>query len=98
MTTERPGRPDDGDTDHDDCTDRPGRRRVRFTVDGQRYTTDDRTQPARAILELAGLAADTFDLTRVRRKGQVERFDDDETVTIRPGDDFLSLRCQATVA
>ncbi len=74
-------------------------REVRFTIDGQPFTTCDRRQPARDLLGLAGLDPTLFDLGEVRGSGPgTRRFGDDEIVKIRPGARFVSIRECADVA
>lgn len=89
-------------TDTDTNAQPPGKPdgvgKVPFKVDGQNFTTGEPKQPARDVLALAGLSADDYDLTRPSGPGQVETFDDDDIVHIRPGDKFLSLKQSATVA
>ncbi|MCP4384705.1 MAG: hypothetical protein GY798_25380 [Hyphomicrobiales bacterium] len=75
------------------------RREVRFTIDGQPFTTGDRRQPARDLLALAGLDPTVFDLGEVRGASPgTRRFGDDEVVKIRPGAKFVSIRECADVA
>ena len=45
------------------------RRRIPFTIDGEPYSTDDLSQPATALLRLAGLDPAIFDLGEARREG-----------------------------
>ena len=74
-------------------------REVPFTIDGQPFTTCDRRQPARALLELAGLDPTLFDLGEVRApKAATRRYADDDVVKIRPGAKFVSIRECADVA
>ena len=76
------------------------RRRIPFTIDGQPFNTDDLSQPASALLRLAGLDPATFDLGQLVGKEHPEtrRFGDDEVVTIVKDARFVSIRESATVA
>lgn len=71
---------------------------VAFSIDGQHYTTCDRRQPARDLLILAGLDPAMFDLGEIGRPGRTRRYSDDETVKIRAGTRFVSIRECADVA
>ena len=76
------------------------RRRIRFTIDGQSFTTDDLSQRASALLRLAGLDPATFDLGQLvgKEHPQTKRFEDDKVVTIVKDARFVSIRESATVA
>ena len=76
------------------------RRRIPFTIDGQPFTTDDLSQPASALLRLAGLDPAIFDLGELRGKDrpQTKRFNDDEIVSIVKDARFISIRQSAPVA
>ena len=65
----------------------PIRRRIPFTIDGQPYTTDDLSQRASALLQLAGLDPATFDLGELvgKEHPKTKRFADDEVVEDRQG-------------
>lgn len=72
---------------------------VRFSIDGQPYTTSDRRQPAADLLRLAGLDPSLFDLGEVRGASPgTRRYSDDEIVKIRPDARFVSIRERADVA
>ena len=81
-------------------TTTPPRRRIRFTIDGKPFTTDDPSQRASALLRLAGLDPAIFDLGELEGKDrpQTKRFDDDELVSIARGARFISIRQSAPVA
>ena len=76
------------------------RRRIPFTIDGQPFTTDDLSQPASALLRLAGLDPATFDLGELegKERPQTKRFDDNEIVSIVKDTRFISIRQSAPVA
>ena len=76
------------------------RRKIPFTIDGQPYTTDDLSQRASALLQLAGLDPATFDLGELVGKEHPEtrRFADDEIVKIVKNARFISIRQSAPVA
>ncbi|MDF1596177.1 MAG: hypothetical protein P1T08_08775 [Acidimicrobiia bacterium] len=72
---------------------------VRFSIDGQPYSTCDRRQPAADLLRLAGLDPSLFDLGEVRGSSPgTRRYSDDEIVKIRPSARFVSIRERADVA
>jgi hypothetical protein len=71
---------------------------VHFTIDGQPFTTNDRRQPASALLRLVDLNPARYDLGELEPDGKTKRFTDDEIVTIRPNARFVSIRCAADVA
>ena len=76
------------------------RRRIPFTIDGEPYTTDDLSQRASALLQLAGLDPATFDLGELAGKDhpKTRRFADDEVVKIVKDARFISIRQSAQVA
>ena len=78
----------------------PIRRRIPFTIDGQPYTTDDLSQRASAVLQLAGLDPATFDLGELvgKERPKTKRFADDEVVEIVKDARFISIRQSAQVA
>ena len=78
----------------------PSRRRIPFTIDGEPYSTDDLSQPASALLRLAGLDPAIFDLGELvgKERPQRKRFTDDEIVAIVKDARFVSIRQSAPVA
>lgn len=72
--------------------------RIQITIDGRPFTIEDRHYTAAELLTLAGLPAAGYDLTRVRKHGQVETFRDAEKVNVKDGDVFVSVNQQGTVA
>ena len=78
----------------------PLRRTIPFTIDGEPFETSDPSQPASALLELAGLDPVRFDLAEIEGKDRPEtrRFADDEIVTISKDARFVSIRQSAPVA
>lgn len=71
---------------------------VRYTIDGRPFK-GPRKQKARRLLRQAGLKPDGYDLAEVECEGDDPHvFDDNEVVCIDPGDRFISIREQATVA
>lgn len=77
----------------------PMHKPVEFTIDGQPYQTADRRQPAAAVLRLAGLDPNLFDLGQLRgQRPEPVRYADDEIVEIHPGARFVSIRQRADVA
>ena len=79
---------------------KPIGRRIPFTIDGEPYTTDKPTQPAFALLQLAGLDAKTFDLGELigKEHPSTKRFADEEPVKIVKDARFISIRQSAPVA
>lgn len=77
---------------------RPDRKTVSITIDGRPFTVEDRHYSAAELLALAGLPAAGYDLTRVRKHGDVETFRDEEKVNVKEGDVFVSVNRQGTVA
>jgi hypothetical protein len=80
-------------------TDGPGHHhQVRITIDGQSFDVEDRQYTAAELLEMTGLAAAGYDLTRVGKHGHVESFRDQQKVNVKDGDVFVSVNQQGTVA
>lgn len=73
-------------------------KKIHITIDGQLFTIEDRHYTAAELLALAGLPAAGYDLTRVRKHGEVETFRDSEKVNVKDGDVFVSVNRQGTVA
>lgn len=71
---------------------------IEFTIDGQAHTTEEHRQAAADLLRLAGLEPTSYDLARLLPNDNPQRFNDDDVVTIRPGDRFVSKRENAQVA
>ncbi len=66
------------------------RRKLRFSVDGTRFTTYDDDQTAAALLRQAGLDPADRELTRIGEAGERETFIDNQLVTIADGDKFVT--------
>lgn len=80
-----------------DITKRP--KTVKFTIDGRPFSTTDSKQLAAAVLGLAGLDPAGYDLAEVRPgHAEPKRYDDNETVHIKDGDKFVTIRQSAEVA
>lgn len=77
----------------------PKNRAVRFTVDGRSFTSTEKDLTAADVLRLAGLDPAGYDLAEVRR-GQADPkpYRDDQRVTVKDGDTFVSIRQRADVA
>ena len=74
------------------------RRRVRFTIDGERHSSWDDDQTAAALLRLAGVDPTKYDLARVNAVGNPEIFGGDQLVKIRDGDEFVTAKQAGPVA
>jgi len=74
-------------------------RRIEFTIDGRTYKTTDREQPARELLQLAGLDPARFDLGELQgHRPDPVRYSDDAIVEIHNKARFVSIRHRADVA
>ena len=75
-------------------------RQIPFTIDGQPFTTDDLSQRASALLQLAGLDPANYDLGEIQGKDQPvpKRFEDDDLVVIEKDARFVSIRQKGPVA
>ena len=79
--------------------DRKPERDVEFTIDGRLFTISDADQTAAALLRLAGLDPDGYDLGELHgRDPQPKRYQDDDKVRVQRGDRFVSIRERAAVA
>lgn len=74
------------------------RRRVRFTIDGERHTSWDDDQTAAALLRLAGVDPTKYDLAKVNAGSNPEIFSGDQVVTIHDGDEFVTAKQAGPVA
>lgn len=77
---------------------KPDYKKIQITIDGRPFTIEDRHYTAAELLTLAGLPAAGYDLTRVRKHGEVETFRDEEKVNVKDGDVFVSVNRKGTVA
>ncbi len=78
----------------------PPRRKIPFTIDGEKFETGDLSQKASELLRLAGLDPANYDLAELKGKDHPERrrYDDDETVEITKDARFVTIRDQGPVA
>ncbi|WP_267898598.1 multiubiquitin domain-containing protein [Actinomadura sp. WAC 06369] len=68
-------------------------------MDGRHFMVTDSAQTAAALLRLAGLDPSAYNLAEVRHgHGEPKRYDDAETIRIRNGDKFVTVRQCAQVA
>ena len=72
---------------------------VHFTIDGRPFSTDQPDQTAGALLTLAGLNPEGYDLGEIV-PGQPEPtlFEEGQNVHIHEGERFVSIRERAEVA
>lgn len=71
------------------------RQKVRFTIDGEPFSTYDNDQTAVALLRLAGVDPAGYDLARI---GDAQPFANDDIVTIQTGDEFVTAKRVGGVA
>ena len=72
-------------------------KKLTITIDGRPFTTRDDDQEAAALLRLAGLNPDQYDLGQVKN-GETKRFNDGKLIKLHDGEAFVSIRQMATVA
>lgn len=74
-------------------------RLINFTIDGRPFTVTEPDQTAAALLELAGLDPNGYDLGELHGNNpQPKRYSDDDKVRVQKGDRFVSIRERAAVA
>jgi len=74
-------------------------REVEFTIDGRRFAISDPNQTAAALLRLAGLDPDGYDLGELHGQNpRPKRYQDNDKVRVQMGDRFVSIRERAAVA
>ena len=74
-------------------------REIHFTIDGRPFIIEDRDQTAAALLELAGLDPDGYDLGELHGQNpRPKRYEDEAKVRVQNGDRFVSIRERAAVA
>jgi|GEM_PF-2874170 len=79
----------------------PGRsgQPIEFTIDGRTFTTTEPDQTAGALLQLAGLDPNGYDLGELHgNQPEPTRYKDDRKVRIQDGDRYVSIRERAAVA
>jgi len=72
---------------------------VNFTIDGRPFSTDQPDQTVIALLTLAGLDPQSYDLGEIRpHQPEPKVFEDADHVHIHEGEKFVSIRERAEVA
>ncbi|MDV6297347.1 MULTISPECIES: multiubiquitin domain-containing protein [Rhodococcus] len=74
------------------------RKKITITIDGRPFTTRDDDQEAAALLRLAGLDPDQYDLAKIKRNGEPKIYRDEKVIDLRDGDAFVTVRQSAPVA
>lgn len=74
------------------------RQKIRFSIDGESFSTYDNDQEAAALLRLAGVNPGEYDLARINGTGGPETFQDSALVTLQDGDEFVTAKCIGGVA
>lgn len=72
---------------------------VTITVDGRQLQLEDPRQKVADVLRLAGLDPAGYNLGEMKGgRPEPKVLEDDKTITIKDGDEFVSIREEATVA
>ena len=72
---------------------------IQFALDGRPLVTTEKRLSAAAVLRLGGLDPAGYDLAEVRPgHAEVKRFTDDQTLEVKSGDAYVSIRQNAPVA
>lgn len=71
---------------------------VSVRIDGKEYVVAGKHQTARALLEIAGLPAEGYDLAEIKGPGNLKTYKDDQQVILREGNEFVTVRESAQVA
>lgn len=72
---------------------------VDFTIDGRPFSTDQRQQTAGALLVLAGLDPESYDLGEIHPGDpEPKLFEPGQLVHLHEGEKFVSVRERAEVA
>jgi len=74
------------------------RQKVHFTIDGEPHRSYDDDQTVTALLLLAGVEPSAYDLARILPAGGTELFRDEQIVTIKNGDEFVTAKHVGGVA
>lgn len=74
------------------------RQKVRFTIDGEPYTSFDDDQEATSLLRLAGVDPADYDLAQIIPTGGSRTFGDTDVVEIKDGDEFVTAKHVGGVA
>lgn len=72
-------------------------KRLTITIDGRAFVPNDDDEYAAALLRLAGLDPNMYDLGEIKH-GETKRFPDDKLIKLHDGDAFVTIRQSATVA
>ena len=73
-------------------------KQVTFTIDGEPFTVDEKHESAAELLRSAGLDPAQYDLAEIKQNGETKTFADDHEITVKDGDEFVSVRQSAPVA
>jgi hypothetical protein len=74
------------------------RTKITFTIDGVSHTTKDDDQEAAALLRLAGLSPDEYDLARIRSGHEPKVYRDEKVLDLHDGETFISVKQSSPVA
>lgn len=72
---------------------------VSFTVDGRQLEVTEAKQLVANVIRLAGLDPVGYNLGEIKAgRPEPKVLEDDKTITIKDGDEFVTIREEATVA
>ncbi len=74
------------------------RRKIRYSIDGEPYTSWDEDQTAAALLRQAGVDPTSYDLARINGANGPETLTGEQMVIIRDGDEFVTAKHTGPVA
>jgi hypothetical protein len=64
---------------------------ITIQIDARAYKTRDSHQTASALLRLAGVDPTVVDLSKIKGKGDLKTYRDDQDVQLHDGDEFVSV-------
>jgi len=67
------------------------RKKLAITINGTSYTTRDDDQEAAALMRLAGVDPEKYDLARVKRNGEHKVYVDGKVIDLADGDEFITV-------
>ncbi len=67
------------------------RKKLKITIDGERYTTHDDDQEGAALVRLAGKDPERFDIAKVKANGELRVYRDGTVIDLADGNKFITV-------
>jgi hypothetical protein len=67
------------------------RKKLKITIDGERYTTHDDDQEGAALVRLAGKDPERYDIAKVKANGELHVYRNGKVIDLADGDEFITV-------